>query len=115
MSDAPPVLALVRDLIFSSRIAGVGKAVGVAVRIVREAQALEGREGRLLIVDLNQVGAIEAARRWREAANAPVIGFVSHVDAQTAAAARAAGIDQVMARSRFVERLAELLRGEGNE
>jgi len=38
-----------------------------------------------------------------------VVGFVSHVQTETIAAARAAGIDEVMARSAFVARLATLL------
>jgi len=34
---------------------------------------------------------------------------VSHVDSETIAAARSAGVDQVIARSAFSERLAEIL------
>ena len=63
-----------------------------------------------LVVDLNQVGAIEAARTWKETSGGVVIGFVSHVDVETVNRARAAGIDQVMARSRFVEVLPDLLK-----
>ena len=38
-----------------------------------------------------------------------MIGYVSHVDAATTTAARAAGLTTVMARSRFVEQLPTLL------
>jgi hypothetical protein len=39
----------------------------------------------------------------------PTLGFVSHVDSATIDAARAAGIGQVLARSAFVNQLAEIL------
>ena len=110
-SAAGPVLVLVRDLIFSSRITATAKAVNVPVTVVRDPAQLAGKEGRRLIVDLNQAGAIDAAAAWKEAAGGDVVGFVSHVDADTIAAARAAGIEHVVARSRFVEDLPELLRG----
>jgi hypothetical protein len=38
-----------------------------------------------------------------------MLGFVSHVDSDVIAAARAAGIDEVLARSAFAARLAEIL------
>lgn len=65
----------------------------------------------MLIVDLNQPGAIGAAAEWGRSCGWPVVGFVSHVDADTIAAAREAGITQVLARSRFVEVLPQLLKG----
>jgi hypothetical protein len=108
MSDLP-ILALVRDLIFSTKITTTARAAGIEVQIVRDPGKLAGQAGRLLLVDLNLAGAIEAAALWRTTGNAPVVGFVSHVDAETAASARSAGIDRVMARSRFVEMLPELL------
>jgi hypothetical protein len=37
------------------------------------------------------------------------LGFVSHVQTATIDAARQAGVDQVLARSAFVERLGEIL------
>jgi len=42
--------------------------------------------------------------------SAPVLGFASHVAAETIAAARGAGCDEVLARSAFTRRLPELLR-----
>jgi hypothetical protein len=114
MTDAtapalPPVLALVKDLIFASRITATARAAGVPVRIVRDPQQLAGQPGRLLIVDLNQPGAIAAAAVWQRETGRPSVGFVSHVDAETINQARASGIDRVLARSAFVERLQELL------
>jgi hypothetical protein len=109
-TEPTPVLALVRDLMFSSKIAATARAEGVAVKIIREAAKLASEGGTCLLVDLNQDGAIPAASEWKSRTGGAVIGFVSHVDAETIARAREAGFDQVLARSRFVEQLAALLR-----
>jgi hypothetical protein len=106
-----PILVLVRDLMFSSRITATARAGNVPVVVVRDAAQLAGRTGRRLIVDLNQDGAIDAAVAWKTSSGGDVIGFVSHVDGPTIARAREAGIDRVMPRSRFVEELPALLRG----
>src|SRR3954467_5509104 len=108
-ADPSPVLALVRDLMFSSRISATARAANVPVKLLRDPAALAGAEGRLLIVDLNQPGALEAAVAWKRNASSEVVGFVSHVDAETISRAKSAGIDRVIPRSRFVEILPELL------
>jgi hypothetical protein len=110
----PPVLALIRDLMFTSRVTGTAAELGIPVRVIRDPARLEGEPGRRLIVDLNQPGAIDAASAWRGRAGdgADVIGFVSHVDTATIQQAQAAGIDRVMARSQFVQLLPQLLKGE---
>ena len=112
----PQVLALVRDLMFVSRITSTAKAVGTDLRVIRDPAALGNQPGRLLLVDLNLPGALEAAAAWRQATQSPVVGFASHVDAQTIAKARQAGLDRVMARSGFVEALPHILvdKGGGN-
>jgi DNA-binding NarL/FixJ family response regulator len=105
-----PVLVLVRDLMFSSRISATARAGGAPVRMLRDPVELHNAPGRRLIVDLNQPGALEAAVEWKRASSSgDVVGFVSHVDADTIARARAAGIDRVLPRSRFVEVLPDLL------
>jgi hypothetical protein len=109
-NNTPQVVALVRDLLFSSRIAATARATNVRLQIVRDAQQLQKIPAGRLLVDLNQPGAIDAAVAWKNAHGRRVIGFVSHVDAATIAAARAAGIEEVLARSQFVARLEELLR-----
>lgn len=105
-----PVTALVRDLMFSSRITAEGRAAGVAVQVVRDPAKLQAVQGSLLLVDLNLDGALQAASHWQATTGGRVVGFVSHVDAETIAAARAVGIEP-MPRSRFVQQLPELLRG----
>jgi hypothetical protein len=107
-----PVIALVRDLILASRITATAAAAGVDVRLVRDPARLAGQAGRRLIVDLNLDGAIEAAVAWaRSSGSGDVVGFVSHVDTATIARARDHAIAKVLARSRFVELLPDLLAG----
>jgi hypothetical protein len=110
-TPAEPLLVLVRDLLFASRIAATARAIGVDVKMLRDEQKLSGEAGRRLIVDLNQPGALDAAVEWKKQTAGEVIGFVSHVDADTIRRARDAGIDHVMPRSRFVAQLESLLRG----
>ena len=105
-------VCLVRDLMFVGRIMAVARAAGVAVTVVRDPARLPAADGPKLIVDLNQDAALPAAVAWRARCGRPVIGFVAHVDAATIAAARAAGIDLVLARSAFVTRLPGLLGSE---
>jgi len=108
----PPVLVLVRDLIFASRISVTAQAIGVEIKQLRDPAMLAAENAdRRLIVDLNQGGAIDAAVEWKKRTGGEVIGFVAHVDADTIRRARDAGIDHVLPRSRFVAELESLLRG----
>jgi hypothetical protein len=105
-----PTLVCVRDLMFSSKIMATARHLNAPIEMVREPGLLSGKPGVRLIVDLNQPGTIAAAKQWKsEAAGRTAIGFVSHVDSDTIADARAAGIDQVLARSQFVNALPSLL------
>lgn len=105
-----PALILVRDLIFASRIRATAESLGVSIIMMSDPNQLGQASGRRLIVDLNQPGAIDAAAAWGRTTGRPVVGFVSHVDSAAIDAARAAGIQQVLARSGFVEILPDLLR-----
>jgi hypothetical protein len=110
MSASRPLLILVRDLLLASRVTTAARAKSVEHKLLRDPGMLIEETGDRLIVDLNQLGALDAAVNWKRAAPArEVIGFVSHVDADTIRRARELGIDQVVPRSRFVEILPELL------
>lgn len=111
METTHPVIALVRDLLLASRITTAARSSGGNVQLVRSPGDLAGLPGSLLLADLNLEGAIEAAAAWRQARGGAVVGFVSHADAATIAAARQAGINRVMARSAFFESLPDLLKG----
>ncbi|HUB26968.1 MAG TPA: hypothetical protein VL992_16195 [Tepidisphaeraceae bacterium] len=109
MSQGEPIIALMSDLIFFSKIAAEAKAAGQSATMIRTVASLGGQQGKMLLVDLNMTGAIDAAAQWQQATGRPAIGFVSHVDAAAIAAAKAAGLAQVLARSRFVQVLPELV------
>lgn len=113
MSQNPPkvVIALVRDLMFSSKITATARAVGVRVTLVGDPARLADTAGDRLLIDLNLPGAIDAAAAWAGADPfRQTVGFVSHVDTDTIQQARTAGIQQVMARSQFTARLPEILQ-----
>ena len=105
-----PIVVLVRDLLFASKVSSTAKSLAIEVTMLREPAQLATREDRgKLIVDLNQAGALEAAAEWKKRSGGEVIGFTSHIDSDTIARAKALGIDQILARSAFVQQLPQLL------
>ncbi len=114
------IVAALDDWMFTSRIRAAAKGVGADVRFARttdEAVALaRGETPTLVLLDLNgrgadPLGTLAAFKSDPTLSGVRVIGFVSHVQADLIAAARAGGIDDVMARSAFVARLPTLLEG----
>ena len=113
----PPVIALVDDLLSLSRIREAGRAAGVEVGAVRgtaELVAAARQAARLVLVDADSQrlpwrDGIAALRADPATGGMPVIVFVSHVRADLAGAARAAGASRVLARSAFVKELPELM------
>jgi DNA-binding NarL/FixJ family response regulator len=109
------VVALVDDLIFQSKLRETARQVGVelAVVLTGEQLATEARrdDTALVVVDLNtRAGAIEALERFRaEGISRPTVGFLSHVQAELAERARAAGCLEVLPRSKFTLQLAAIL------
>jgi hypothetical protein len=89
-------------------------ASGVEVRFVASPSSLAGMEADLMVIDLGRPGVLEVlgdlSRR-----GVPVIGFASHVERDLMAAAKSAGCGQVLARSAFFSRVAELLAGGSAE
>jgi PleD family two-component response regulator len=114
------ILALVDDLMFTSKIRAAAQQSGATVRFARSPNAaLTEMRGtpppRLVIFDLNNprtdpLGTIAAMKRDPALAAIPTVGFVSHVDSATIDAARKAGMDDVLARSVFTARLQEILQ-----
>lgn len=102
------VLLLCRDLMFVSKVMASARAKNVPVKVVRD-HALLPLEGKRLIVDLNQEGALEAAAEWKRGTGGQVIGFVSHVDTETISRAKAAGLCEVMTRGKFTSELDALI------
>jgi CheY-like chemotaxis protein len=114
------IFCAVDDLMFSSKLRTTASQTGVPIRFVRSAEALlaaaRQEKPALVILDLNAdrlqpLDMVAALRAAPDLADIRTVGFVSHVQADRVTAARAAGVDEVMARSAFVTQLPELLRG----
>ena len=118
------ILAGVSDLMFASKIRSAAAAAGAEVRFATDGDALlDGARTlgpTLVLLDLNDrridaVGLVARLRAERALASIRVFGFVSHVQSDLIAAARRAGIDEVLARSAFVARLGEILGDEAEK
>ena len=104
------------DLFFSSKITGTAEQLGLRVDVEGNAEQACQRAAashyRCLLLDLampnlavaNVMASLPGENRPR------VIAFGSHVNTVRLEEARAAGCDEVMARSRFSQTLPELLK-----
>ena len=110
------IVGLMDDLFFQMKVAETAKQLGMELKVAGNADSLLQLLGmepapKLAIVDLNaRSGAIAAIERVRAEKNAVrMVGFLSHVQTDLAAKARAAGCDEVMPRSSFTQNLATIL------
>jgi len=114
------VLAVVDDLMFTSKIKAAARQLGVDVTFARSSDAaisgMRASAPALVILDLNNprtdpLGTVAVMKGDPALKSIPTVGFVSHVQADLIEAARAAGVDDVLARSAFTARLSEILGG----
>jgi len=112
------VIVGVDDLLFQSRIRAAAQAIGAPIRFARQREALMTavREDRpsLLILDLDcqaidPLGVIREIRSDPALTTLPLVAYASHTHADLLQAARDAGCDRVLARSRFVAVLPALI------
>ena len=112
----PHCIAIVSDLIFSSRITGTASQVGATCKVVKDLaslqDALEAGEADTVLMDLSCDGLApqEAIRTIKS--NCPgvrVVAFCSHVQTELMAQAKSAGADLVLPRSAFAQQLPQLL------
>jgi hypothetical protein len=96
------VLAIVTDLMLSSRVEESLRSAGHDIAVVQSLP--DPVEADALVCDLDVVDAKDIAQ-----ADVPVLGFYSHVDVETKKAADAAGIDLVVPRSRMARELPQLV------
>jgi DNA-binding NarL/FixJ family response regulator len=109
------VLALVDDLFFQAKMIETAKHVGVELRTCSTGDALAAEIAKgapkLVVVDLNSrsgpVAAIERMKRQPQPFE--IVAFLSHVQTDLAASAKAAGCNYVMPRSQFTRELATIL------
>jgi DNA-binding NarL/FixJ family response regulator len=120
------VVALVDDIFFQAKMKETAKLVGIALEAQGSAkgflEAVEKGKPQVVIIDLNaRDKPLEALRSLRtlpamqasDAASNParIIAYLSHVQTELAAEAKAAGCEDVMPRSKFTQNLAAILSG----
>jgi len=108
-----PVIAVVPDLYFATRIAATAKAAGVALELVppqRAVARLAPADVSLVLLELGSRDALGLIAELKQAQPAiPIVGFGAHVEAALLRDARTAGADAVLPRSQFVGKLPGLL------
>jgi PleD family two-component response regulator len=113
------ILAVLDDLLFTSKIRTTATQLGLQVTFARSADAAlaEMRKSppSLVVFDLNNprtdpLGIVASMREDPALAAVPTVGYASHVQADVIAAARRAGVGDVLARSAFTQQLPDLLR-----
>jgi len=114
------ILAVLDDLLFTSKIRTTAAQLGVPLIFARSTEAAIGEMRRqplaLVIFDLDNprtdpLGTIATMKSDSALAAIPTLGFVSHVHADLIDAARRAGIGDVLARSAFAANLPTILTG----
>ena len=114
------IVCILDDLLFSVKISTAAKALGVEICFERTPETVFDRvkekQPSLVIFDLNSwkmqpLSLIAQMKSDPQTRRIRTLGFVSHVQTETIAAARQAGIDDVLARSAFADRLGVILKG----
>jgi CheY-like chemotaxis protein len=112
------IVCAIDDLIFSIKVSTAAKSLNADVYFERSGdkllETIREKQPSLVIFDLNSarlrpLDALAALKRDQALRSIRTLGYVSHVDTATIEAARAVGIDQVLARSAFVNQLGEIL------
>jgi DNA-binding NarL/FixJ family response regulator len=109
------VVGFMDDLFFQMKIAETAKRLGVEFKVASTSEALIGMldaPTKLVIIDLNAKNhPLATLERLRETQrDMRVVAFLSHVQTELAAQARAAGCSEVMPRSAFTQNLAAILQ-----
>jgi PleD family two-component response regulator len=112
------ILCIVDDLLFSVKISTAAKALAAPVFFERSPDMvlprIREKQPSLVIFDLNssKLRPLETIAQMKAdpaLSDVRTLGYVSHVQTDVISAARRAGIDEVLARSAFSERLGQIL------
>jgi PleD family two-component response regulator len=113
------IVVAVDDMFFAAKIRATGEAVGLTPRFAVKAEdvirAARDENPSLIIFDLHSqrldpFGLAREIKGDERLRHIRLLGFFSHVQTELERKARAAGFDQVMPRSAFSRRLAEILQ-----
>jgi hypothetical protein len=97
------VVAISSDLLLGSKVEAMLSAAGHEVTLSPSLTAASLDGANLIVADLDAEDPKALAR-----AGVPVLGYYSHVNAETKQAAEAAGVDLVVPRSRMARELPAL-------
>jgi PleD family two-component response regulator len=112
------ILALLDDLLFTSKIKTTAGQLGIAVAFARSAESaltqMRSAPPSLVILDLNNaridpLRTVQSMKADPALSGIPTVGFASHVHVDVIDAARQAGVGEVLARSVFTLKLPEIL------
>ena len=112
------IVAVLDDLMFSSKIKTASVQLGATVVFARSAAAalaeMRKTTPSLVILDLNNprtdpLGIVAEMIKDPALASIPTVGYASHVQVDVINAARQAGVGEVLPRSAFTQQLAEIL------
>jgi CheY-like chemotaxis protein len=108
------VVGLMDDLFFQMKVAETAKQLGVEFKVAANGDVLATMlepPTKLVVVDLNAksdpvaiIGRLRATQK-----ELPIVSFLSHVQVDLAAQAKAAGSTEVLPRSAFTQNLAKIL------
>ncbi len=116
--EAPTGLVVARDLWFTSKVTGTASELGYRMRTASDAatapRLIEQSRPRLVLIDLTAAGLADpdAMADYHRLAgpSAWLVAVGPHVEAERLAAARAAGCQLALPRSKFAADLPGLLR-----
>jgi nucleoside-diphosphate-sugar epimerase len=106
------VVAFVPDLLFGSNVVGALRAAGHQVRLVATLEDVSLGDAEVLVIDLTDDATARIAAALQALARAGqlrTLAFFSHVETDVREAARAAGFDLVVPRSRMARAAGELV------
>jgi nucleoside-diphosphate-sugar epimerase len=107
------VVAYVPDLLFGSNVLGALRAAGHEVRLVPSLEEVDLHDAEVLVIDLTDDATDRIAAAQAALLRAPrglrTLAFFSHVEGGVRDAARAAGFDLVVPRSRMARAAGELV------
>lgn len=117
-NSKPAGLLLCRDLIFTNKVTGTAQALGYHIQVAGDAKsaalAIETLHPRIIFIDLTagELVAPHALSGYFKLADPDVwfVAFGPHVDEEALAAAKAAGCQVVLPRSKFAGDLPRLMR-----
>lgn len=112
-------IALVSDLMFSSKITATANSIGASISVVRTLEQLENEltsnPATTVMIDLEATAAdpIEAITQCVNTQPRPkIIAFGPHVNVDLLKKAEQAGADEVMPRGAFTANLQQLLSAQ---